>query len=98
MTRLRMPPSLAQLVANTVLGFFGVAVFFGVLYLAALNDSRAQIQDALDAAAARETPLQRAARAVCDDHPHRANRRTEPRWTPDGQLECLVVIAQESTP
>lgn len=98
MTRLRMPPSLARLAANALLGFFAVSVFFGVLYLAARNDERAAIQDALDAAAARETPLQRAARAVCNDHPTRAGRRVEPRWTPDGQLECLVLIAQETTP
>lgn len=96
MTRLRTPPSLAQAASNFVLGLLAVGIFFGVLYLAALNDSRAGIHDALDARAAQETRLQRAARAVCNDHPDRAGRRIEPRWTPDGQLECQVVIAQES--
>lgn len=97
MKRLRTPLSLTQAVGNFVLGLLAVGIFFGVLYLAALNDSRSGIQDALDVRTAQETRLQRAARAVCNDHPDRAGRRFEPRWTPDGQLECQVVIAQESS-
>lgn len=96
MNRLRTPPSFAQAAGNFVLGVFAVGVFFGVIHLATLDQERGAIHDALDARAAQETRLQRAARAVCNDHPARANRALEPRWTPDGQLECLVVIAQES--
>ena len=93
--RLRAPRGLGKLVADTLMGFFAVGVFFGVLYLAAQNDERARIQDALDARSGAETKLQRAARAVCNDHPARANRQLEPRWTAAGELECITVVAQD---
>lgn len=95
MTRLRTPPGLAQTAGNFVLGLMAVGIFFGVLYLAALNDSRAAIQDALDARAQAETKLQRAARGICNDHPKRAGRTLEPVWTSAGQMECQVVLAQQ---
>lgn len=95
MNRLRTPPSLGQAAGNFVLGLLAVGIFFGVLYLAALNDSRAAIQDALDARAQAETKLQRAARGVCNDHPQRAGRTLEPVWTSAGQMECHVVLAQQ---
>lgn len=96
MSRLRTPPSFAQAARNFAFALLFVGLFFGVIYLTALEDSRGAIQDALDARAASETRLQRAARAVCNDLRQRAGRTVEPRWTPDGQLECLVVVAQES--
>lgn len=95
MSRLRTPPSLAQAAANFILGVFAVCIFFGVLHIVMLEDERAAIRDALDARARAETKLQRAARGVCNDHPPRAGRTLEPTWTPDGQLECQVVLAQQ---
>jgi hypothetical protein len=102
MTRLRTPtPTL--LLANTIVAIFAASILFTAWHIAGLEDEHIEIQKALDARAAAadgagvvETPLQRAARDVCNDHPQRAGRTFEPRWTPDGQLECLVVTAQES--
>jgi len=99
MPSLRPPASLARLLGNFALGTLGAAMFFGAIYLTALEDTTESLQNALEARAAAadgdESRLQRAARAVCNDHPDRDGRAVEPRWTPDGQLECQVVIAQE---
>lgn len=96
MSRLKARQSLAQFAVNAIVGIFAVCIFFSVLHIALLEDERASIRDALDARARAETKLQRAARGVCNDHPQRAGRTLEPTWTPDGQLECVVVVAQEA--
>lgn len=95
MNRLHTPISFHQFMVNAILSIFAASILFTAWHIAALDEERATIQDALDARAAKETKLQSAARAVCNDHPQRAGRSLEPRWSPDGQLECLVVIAQE---
>lgn len=95
MNRLHTPPSLAQFLVNAVLSIFAASILFTAWHIATLEEERSRVQDALDARALQESKLQRAARAVCNDHPQRAGRALEPRWSPDGQLECLVIIAQE---
>lgn len=95
MNRLHQPISFHQFAVNAVLGLFAVCILFAMWHIATLDEERSRVQDALDARAAKETKLQRAARAVCNDHPQRAGRSVEARWSTDGQLECLVVVAQE---
>ena len=87
--------SFTQFAVNAILSIFAASILFSAWHIASLEEERGRLQDALDARAAKENKLQRAARAVCNDHPQRAGRSVEPRWSPEGQLECLVVIAQE---
>lgn len=93
--RLRVRQTLAQFAVNTVIGIVAVTMFFTLLHIVTLQEERAAIHDALDARAQSETKLQRAARGICNDHPHRAGRTLEPVWTSAGQLDCQVVLAQQ---
>lgn len=98
MSRLRQPLNLQQLAINWVAGVFGVCIFFTVLHIVWLEEERAAIQDALDARAAPESRLQRAARAVCQDNPARAGRAVEPVWTAPGQLQCVAIVQEDGQP
>lgn len=79
-------------IINWLGGTLFVAFFFTALHIATLDQERAAITDALDARAADESRLMRAARAVCADaHPGRV---TEPVFDVDGTLRCERVAAE----
>lgn len=76
---------------NWLGGTLFVALFFTMLHIASLDQERLAIQDALDARAASESRLMRAARSVCADaYPGRA---TEPVFELDGSLRCERLAA-----
>lgn len=96
--RLRRPVDLAQVVVNFVGALLFVIVFFGVVQITLLEDEYNDIQDARDAGFSPTTRLQRAARAVCNDHPRTDGRELEAIWTPDGQMECHTVLDRIGAP
>lgn len=95
MNRLRVPRSLTKLLLDFLGGLLFLGCFFGAIYIATQNDQRAAIQDALDARAASETRLQRAARGICNDIPAAPGRRYEPNWLADGRMQCLAIVTEE---
>lgn len=95
MNRLKQHLNFTAAAVNTILTIFFVCIFFTVLHIVWQEDERQAIRDALDARANSESRLQHAARDVCNDHPRRDGRELEPVWTPEGQLECHLVVSKE---